>query len=182
MEPRRRDQTGESVTALLVLLMAAWPAPQSPAVPQASGYVHIEGAPFTPTNHEVYKAVFEATQGAGKPTELVPALDMLGSELNALAVENVPLPHAQFAVVFHGRAMDGILDDAHYQQKFGTKNPNLPVLAALKKQGTQLYVCGQNLVAEGIDPKSLTPDVVVASDALLVLIALQQKGYAVLSF
>src|SRR5262249_52321894 len=96
--------------------------------------------------------------------------------------ENVPLAHAQFAVVFHGRAIDGILDDAHYKEKFGTRNPNLPVLAALRKQGTQLYVCGQNLAADGIDPEALSPDVDVASDALLVLIALQQKGYAVLSF
>jgi intracellular sulfur oxidation DsrE/DsrF family protein len=56
------------------------------------------------------------------------------------------------------------------------------VLRKLKEQGTELYVCGQNLVAAHVDPKTLTPEVTVASDALLVLISLQQKGYAVLEF
>ena len=166
----------------VLALGAGWPAAQSPAIPEASGYVHIEGAPFTPTVHDVYKAVFDARAGAGKPTELLPALDMVASEVNALAVEKVPLAHAQFAVVFHGDALDGILDDAHYKAKFGVANPNLPVLAKLKAQGTGLYVCGQNLAAIGLDPKALTPDVEVASDALLTLIALQQKGYALLSY
>ena len=167
---------------LALVLGAGWPAAQSPAIPEASGYVHIAGAPFTPTEHDLYKAVFDARQGAGKPGELLPALDMAASELNALAVEKVPLAHAQFAVVFHGDALDGILDDAHYRAKFGVANPNLPVLAKLKAQGTGLYACGQNLAAIGLDPKALTPDVEVASDALLTLIALQQKGYALLSY
>jgi intracellular sulfur oxidation DsrE/DsrF family protein len=172
--------------ALLLALWAgsaqAWPAPQSPAVPEASGYVHLEGAPFTPTRHEVYKAAFNATLAADKPGDLLPALDNAASELNALAVEGVPLAQAQFAVVFHGGALDGILDDAHYRAKYGIANPNLPVLRKLKAQGTGLYVCGQNLVAAHVDPKTLAPEVEVASDALLVLIALQQKGYAQLDF
>ena len=137
-----------------LVLGAGWPAAQSPAIPEASGYIHIEGAPFTPTNHEVYKAVFDARTGAGKPGDLLPALDMAASELNALAVENVPLAHAQFAVVFHGDAIDGNLDDAHYKAKFGVKNPNLPVLKKLKAQGTGLYVCGQNLAALDLDRRS----------------------------
>ena len=170
------------VLALWAGAAHAWPSPQAPAVPEASGYVHIDGAPFTPTPHDTYKAVFNATQGAGRPGDLVPALDNLASELNALAVEHVPLARAQFAVVFHGGALDGILDDAHYKAKFGVPNPNLPVLRKLKAQGTGLYVCGQNLVAADVDPKTLTPEVTVASDALLVLIALQQKGYAQLDF
>src|SRR5690349_1518377 len=103
-------------------MAAAWPAPQSPAVPEASGYVHIAGAPFTPTNHDVLKAVFNATMGADKPENLLPALDNAASEVNALAVEGVPLTHAQFAVVFHGGALDGILDDAHYKAKYGIAN------------------------------------------------------------
>lgn len=173
--------------AILILMLCAgtahaWPAAQSPAIPEASGYVHIDGAPFTPTNHDVYKAVFDARQGAAKPDQLLPALDMAASEVNALGVEGVPLAHAQFAVVFHGDAIDGLLDDAHYQAKFGVKNPNLPVLKKLKAQGTGLYVCGQNLAAIDLDPKALAPEVAVASDALLALMALQQKGYALLSY
>lgn len=46
----------------------------------------------------------------------------------------------------------------------------------------RLLVCGQNLAFAKIDPAALTPDVQVASDALIVLMTYQNKGYALLSF
>ena len=52
----------------------------------------------------------------------------------------------------------------------------------MKKQGVQFYVCGQYLAGEKIDPKTLSPDVTIAADALLVLMEYQNKGYALLSF
>ena len=60
-----------------------------------------------------------ATRAANKPTELLPALNMAGSEFNALGAAGVPLQNAKFAIVFHGLAINGILDDAHYRKKFG---------------------------------------------------------------
>ena len=107
---------------------------------------------------------------------------MAGSELNALATVNAPLGNAKFAIVFHGPAVDGILDDQHYKAKFGTTNPNLKPIAEMKKRGVEFFVCGQYLVAEKIDPKTLTPDVQLAADAVLVLMQYQNKGYALMSF
>jgi intracellular sulfur oxidation DsrE/DsrF family protein len=93
-----------------------------------------------------------------------------------------PLANAKFAVVFHGSAVDGILDEAHYKAKFGTSNPNLKAIAEMKKQGVEFFVCGQYLAAEKIEPKTLVSEVTVAVDALLVLIHYQNNGYALLSF
>src|SRR2546423_13661249 len=75
-----------------------------------------------------YRAVFDATRAAEKPTDLLPALSMAGSELNALAATDVPLANTKFAVVFHGAAFDGILDEPHYKARFGTSNPNLKAI------------------------------------------------------
>jgi len=161
---------------------AQWPKPVAAVVPQADGYVVIPHAAVPPQKSRVYRAIFDASRGAERPGELVPALNMAGSELNALAAAGVPGKNAKFAVVFHGAAIDGILDDAHYRAKFGVANPNLAVIAALKRSGTELFVCGQNLAFAGIDPKSLTPDVAVASDALIVLMTYQADGYALLGF
>ena len=66
--------------------------------------------------------------------------------------------------------------------RFGTSDPNLKAIAEMKKSGVEFFVCGQYLAAEKIAPKSLTPDVTLAADALLVLIHYQNQGYAVLSF
>jgi intracellular sulfur oxidation DsrE/DsrF family protein len=159
-----------------------WAPARSPAVPGASGYVTIPGAAVPPTPATVYRAIFDARMGAESPEALVPALDQAGSELNALAAEHVPLRNAKFVVVFHGAAMDGLLDDAHYRAKHHVANPNLPVIRDMKKAGVALYVCGQNLAGDGIDPATLTPDVAVASDALIVLMTYQARGYSLLSF
>jgi intracellular sulfur oxidation DsrE/DsrF family protein len=162
--------------------MAQWPEPKSPVIPQADGYAAIPNAALTPQKTRIYRAVFDATRRAEKPSQLVPALNMAGATLNDLGATGVPLLNAKLVVVFRGAAVEGLLDQTHYQAKFGVSNPNLPVLAALKKVGCEVFVCGQYLVGEGIDPRTLSPDVTVASDALIVLIAYQNDGYALMSF
>ena len=162
--------------------LAQWPAPRAPAIPEADGYVAIPNVAVAPEKARVYRAVYDATRAAGKPAELIPALNMAGSELNALGAAGVPLKNAKFVVVFHGAAIEGILDEAHYKAKFGVSNPNVQVLSQLKKAGVDVFVCGQNLAFAGIDPKTLTPEVTIASDALIVLMKYQNDGYALLSF
>ena len=135
-----------------------------------------------PDKKRTYRAIYDATKASNEPTQLVPALNMAGSELNALAVSGIPLLNAKFVIVFHGAAIDGIIDDAHYKSKFGMSNPNLIVLSKLKKAGVKLFVCGQNLLADKIDPKILSKDITVASDALIVLMSYQNDGYSLVSF
>jgi len=159
-----------------------WAAPTAGAIPEADGYVEIANVAVPPEKGRVYRAIFDATHGADKPDQLVPALNMAGSELNALAAIGAPLTNAKFVVVFHGAAMNGILTDAAYKAKFGVGNPNLKVLSEMRKAGVELYVCGQNLAFDHVDPKAITPEVAIASDALIVLMKYQNNGYAVLSF
>jgi len=52
----------------------------------------------------------------------------------------------------------------------------------MKKRGVEFFVCGRYVVGEKIDPKTLTADVQLAADALLVLMQYQNKGYALMSF
>ena len=159
-----------------------WPAPQAPVIPAADGYVAIPGAAVPPDPAQKYHAIFDATRAAEKPTELLPALNMAGSELNAFGVAGVPAANVRLVVAFHGAAIDGILDEAHYRAKFGVANPNLPVLEQFRKAGVELFVCGQNLAFAHIDPATLTKSVTVASDALIVLMTYENRGYAFLGF
>jgi intracellular sulfur oxidation DsrE/DsrF family protein len=170
-------------TALAASAAAApWPAPVAPVIPGADGYVAIPNAAVMPQKTRVYRAIFDANRAADRPGELVPAINMAGSELNLLGATGIPLRNARFVVVFHGAAMDGILDDPHYRARFGVANPNLPVIAAMKRAGVEFYVCGQNLAFAKVDPKTLTPEVKVASDALIVLMTYLGEGYALMSF
>jgi intracellular sulfur oxidation DsrE/DsrF family protein len=167
---------------ILAFLNCTAQSGSSPVIAQADGFIIIPNAKVPPDKNRIYHAIYDATKASKDSAQIVPALNMAGSELNALAVSKIPLSHAKFVVVFHGPAINGILNNEQYKKKFGTDNPNLKVLSDLKKTGVQLFVCGQNLLAENIDPKTISPDVAVASDALIVLMAYQNDGYALMSF
>lgn len=168
--------------AALVFAATQWPAPAAPVIKQADGYVAIPNAAIPPEKSRVYRAIYDGTRAADAPDQILPVLNMAGSELNALGVAGVPLKNAKFVIVFHGAAMDGILDDASYKAKYKISNPNLKVLSDLKKAGVELYVCGQNVAFANVDPKTISPDVTIASDALIVLMQYENEGYALLSF
>lgn len=154
----------------------------SPVISQADGFVLIPTAKIQPDKNHIYKAIYDATKSSRDSTQILPALNMAGSELNALGVCGIPVAHAKFVIVFHGAALYGILNNDAYKKKYGVNNPNLTALAEFKKAGTQLYVCGQNLLAENIELKNVSPDVTIASDALIVLMTFQSQGYSLLSF
>ncbi len=174
-------------TIIILLAMASIasaqePTSKAPAVPDAHAYVAIPNAALAPTRDSSFRAIFDATHPADQATHLVPALNMVGAQLNALVSVGAPPAKTKFVVVFHGPAVDGILDDSHYQAKFGTNNPNLKSIAEMKKLGVEFFVCGQFLAAEKIDPKTLTSDVTLAADSLMVLMHYQNQGYALLTF
>src|SRR5438552_18942202 len=100
------------LTSTITLAAAQWPPPKAPAVSGADGYVEIPNAALAPTKTRNYRAIFDATRPAERPAELLPALNMAGSELNALAAANVPGANPRVAVAFHGPAGVGSLDGA----------------------------------------------------------------------
>lgn len=170
------------ILAAILLCAADWPPAKSPAVSRADGYVAFPDAALSPSKETKYRAVFDATRAASKPTELIPAINMAALQLNALAAVGAPLSNAKFVVVFHGDAVEGILDSEHYKAKFGTDNPNLGAIREMKKAGVEFFVCGQYLARKKIDPKTLSPEITLAAGALLVLMHYQNNGYALISF
>ncbi len=163
-------------------VLAQWSTPKAPVIPEADGYVVIPNSAVPPEKDHIYKAIFEASDLPDKYTDLLPALNMAGSELNAFGVEGIPNENIKFAVVFHGPAVYGILENNYYKEKYGVDNPNLKVLSELKKSGVELFVCGQYLASADIDPKNLAPEIIIASDAYIVLMTYHDKGYSILCF
>ena len=159
-----------------------WPSAKAPAFPEADPYVAIPGAALPPTATSTYSEIFDATKFVSDRKTILPALNAVGGLLNDLAVGGTPAQNAHFVVVFHGAATEGILDNAHYKQMYGVDNPNLAVIAKMRKMGIEFYVCGQFLAASKIDPATISRDVTVAADAYLVLISYENKGYGLMLF
>jgi len=174
---------GGALLAAVSIRASDQPAPLP--VPEAFHWQETAGAivALRPTAEHTYRALFSATAGADKPHGLCPAILMAGTELNVLTANGVPASHIAFALDFHGpAAVDALLDQEHYRQKFHCDNPNLKPLAELKAAGVQLYVCSQLLLAIGVPHTSLTRDVTLASDGLVVMMTFENDGYALLPF
>jgi len=173
-----------SLFAFAPSLVSAADAPLiTPPPVQPTGYVAIPGAAVQPDKTHIYRTIFDATKIAELPNKVMPAIEMLAIEQNALLdVSGVPAKNVNFAIVFHGEAIDAALNDATYKARHGVSNPNLAALAEVKKKGAEVFVCGQQMRSDGITPAMLGPDVTIASDALIVLMTYQNRGYALLSF
>ena len=173
-----------AATLLVATAGVAWAASGlRPVVPEADGYSPIPGAAMAPDPARTYRMVFDARKGADRPGKLAPAINLAAAELNTLVASRIPANRIQIAIVFHAaEADDALLDDAHYRREHGVENPNLKPLAEMHRAGVRLYVCGQQLKADGVDFKTLSRDVTVVADGLVALTLLQNHGYAVLVF
>ncbi|RIJ34405.1 DsrE family protein [Pontibacter oryzae] len=128
-----------------------------------------------------YKILVDATKASDKPEEIVPALTNTARMLNLHAYGGVPSNKMQVVLVVHSAALPMVLTNEAYKSKFGVDNPNLAIIAALKKAGVQLFVCGQSMIARNYEISSLNPDITLSVSALTVLTEYQLKGYALIS-
>jgi intracellular sulfur oxidation DsrE/DsrF family protein len=158
------------------------PSPVPAMISGAYPYVAIPGAAAAPDKSRIYKVIFNVTKASAKPEEPVEGVLFAATDLSALRGQGVPASNTKFALIFHGPAVDGLLDNASYRAKFGVSNPNLAMLSALKRAGADVLVCSQFIGAMKIDPAKLTPDAAFASEAFITLITYQNNGYAVLEF
>ncbi len=166
------------VVALFSICMSASAQEQFPVIKDAGGYWPIPDAAVQPDKARDYKAIFVATRAADAPTDIVPALDDAAALVNGLASGGVSPAKRKIAVVFYGPAAYAVLDNASYRQKYSADNPNLKVLAELRKAGVELFLCGRWLQYKKIEASKVAPDVKVATDALIVLVTYQNRGYA----
>jgi intracellular sulfur oxidation DsrE/DsrF family protein len=168
---------------ILILAGSASAAELVHPIPAVDPYVAVPGAKFLADNGHSYRVLFEGRHGAEKPEQLAPVVNMAGTELNTLAAHKVKQTNVHFVVVFHtADSDDAVLDNSHYRAKHGVDNPNLPVLAALKREGVELFVCGQELLADHVPLSAVTPDVTIAEDGVVVLMTYGGQGYAHLTF
>jgi len=164
------------------------PAPVPPMISGAFPYVPIPGAAAAPDKSHMYKVIFNVTRASENPNLPIDGILFAATDLSALRGQGVQRANTKFALIIHGPggpnlgAVDAILDNPAYRGKFGVDNPNLPMLSALRQAGAEIFVCGQFIGAMKVDPKTLSPDVTVASEAFLTLITYQNRGYAVLEF
>jgi intracellular sulfur oxidation DsrE/DsrF family protein len=148
---------------------------------QGFGRIHeLPSAAYQPDRHVTYKIVFALTRGPKEPGEVNPALDRVARSVNLYVASGVPLAHLKFVAIAYGDATPIALDDAHYRAQFGVANPNLPLIALLRKAGVDVAVCGQAVAEHHFDYTWVDQSVTTALSGLTTVTTLQQSGYVLM--
>ena len=151
---------------------------QTPTI-QGAGKMHaLPQAAYQPDAKATYKVVFGLTGAAAKPDQVSPGLERVARTVNLYVHAGVPLKHLHFVAIAYGAATAIALDDAHYQKQYGVPNPNLPVIAQLRKAGIDVAVCGQAVAEHEYQYDWIDPRVTLALSGLTTITELQQQGYA----
>ena len=146
---------------------------------QGYGKMHyLPHAAYKPSPAATYKVVFAMTLAASKPGVVDPALDHVARAVNLYVAAGVPLSHLKFVAIAYGPATSLALDDAHYEAMFHVPNPNLDLIAKLRKAGVDVAVCGQAVAEHHFQYAWIAHGVTIALSALTTLTTLQHEGYA----
>jgi len=156
---------------------AATPFWITPTIPGAGKIHPLPHAAYQPNPGQTYKVVFLATKAGAKPTDVNPGLDHVARAVNLYVAAGVPLNHLKFVAIMAGPATAAALDNAHYMQKFGVDNPNLHLIAELRKAGVDVAVCGQAVAEANFQYDWVAHDVTLALSALVTVTSLEHQGY-----
>ncbi len=140
----------------------------------------VPDADFKPPTDHVFKVMFSVTGTAKSMSELNRNIDTVARYLNMQAQNGVPLKNMKLALILHGPAGKDALNNAAYQTRYHTDNPNLGLLEALHQAGVAIYICGQTAAARGFAKKELAPQVKLGLSALTVMSTLAGEGYVLM--
>ncbi len=125
-----------------------------------------------------YKVVIDVTDAVKDSTRIIRPLLEAARTYNLNIANGVPKRKMEMAVVVHAGAVNALLSEEAYQQKYGVPNPNIAAIRALKKEGVDIYVCAQILSVYKIPEDDIFKSVDIAISARTALITLDQKGYS----
>lgn len=170
---------------LIFLLFAQWATAQKTVFPLIKDFGPAFEVPFAVTVTDPgieYKILVDVVTAGAKPEQINENLENVARIINLHALAGIPAEKIHVVAVIHGPAIMNILNNETHQQKFGVQNPNLPLLAALKQAGVQLYVCGQTLFKRNIDINTVTPEVKPSLSAITTVSTFVSKGYTVFKY
>lgn len=151
----------------------------TPGIDGFGGVMSLPQAKVQPNAKHRYKAIFDVTSGAKDPSGINPGLKHVARAVNAFVSAGVPLSHLHFVAIVHGpKATASVLNDAAYKKLFNVDNPNTKLLAALKKAGVKVFVCGQAMYDLNYPLADVSKDVNVALSALSTVVIYGDMGYA----
>lgn len=164
------------------------PKYQHPVIKEHGGIVVVSSAAHQPKANS--KVLLDMTSDS-KSGSVIKGFDRAALILNQYTQADAGTDNGfKMAIILHGPATKAALSDeafakhtnSYLRDKGKSKNPNLELMADLKKAGVEIYVCAQALAHHGYATSEVAPEVQVAVSAATVNINLQMNGYAYIPF
>ncbi|MFD1034056.1 DsrE family protein [Sphingomonas hankookensis] len=121
-----------------------------------------------------YRVLFSVAKAATLLDQVNPNLEKVARFVNLLGADGVRPAAGDVAVLIHGPATTLVMNDAAYGERTKiSRNPNLPLVAALRTAGISVRVCSQALVGNEIDPAVVDNGIEIDVSALTTMATLQ---------
>ncbi len=124
------------------------------------------------------KVVFDITAEAQEAGQPIPGLERAALLYNLAGQAGLQPADLDVVIILHGATTRYALSDAAYQKQFGSANPHAELIRRLQKAGAKIYVCGQSLARNGLDPQAVSSELGIVSAALTAVMNKQAAGYA----
>lgn len=125
-----------------------------------------------------YKVVIDVTDAVKDSTQIIRPLLEAARTYNLNIANGVPKRKMTMAIVVHGGAINAVLSEEAYLEKYGVPNPNIEAIRALKKEGVDIYICAQILSFRHVPEDAVFKSVDLAISARTALTTLDLKGYS----
>lgn len=154
---------------------------QQPVIVEYGKITPVEGGAERPDRSLRYRVLFSVTKASSAPDKVNPSLEKVARFLNLLGADGVRPVRGDVVVIVHGPATPIVAEDPAYATKTGAAaNPNLALIAALKRAGVSVRVCSQALIGNGIAPATVDKAIEVDVSALTTMATLQIRGWALI--
>jgi intracellular sulfur oxidation DsrE/DsrF family protein len=149
-------------------------------VPGFGSIKPVPNAADLPEPNTRYRVIFTVSRTAETLTKVNASLEKVARFVNLLGSQRIVPAAGDLQVVVFGPATPLVLTDEAYRARFGTTNPNLPLIRELTKVGVQVHVCGQALHAQKIETVAVSPEVVTDLSAMTTIATLELKGWVLM--
>jgi intracellular sulfur oxidation DsrE/DsrF family protein len=144
-----------------------------------SGVIPVKDPTEIPDPNLTYKLLIELAQN--NPDSLMKdpnqGLVEVARIINLHVASGIPLKNIIPVIVIHAGALNAVITNEAYKEKFKMDNPNLKLITELEKIGTKIIACGQAMEFFDVKKESLLPSVKISLTAQTVISSYQLKGF-----
>ncbi|WP_421871077.1 DsrE family protein [Marinoscillum sp.] len=171
-----------TVILFLLLFYSTLGFGQELEYPVIKGFGGVVRVPNTINPAHGAKVIIDVTSADVTDAGVNKSLDRVARLINLYGLAEVQVSDLEIVVIIHGGATRSVITHEGYQEKYGTANPDIALIKALKDQGVEVLVCSQALIKRGFKTEWLNPDVRLALSAITTLVDYQQKGFSTLIY